>query len=168
MPNAPWGLPLSGRPCMHFQNKSRTFSPANQSHVNLLAYFGGRKKIFALPYILSSEKDTNLLLTATWCHFLQRNETVRWKGLVPQEITNKIPLLRPRRREPSGKAGAPNPTRLALPASHHHLDVLPLILFFLRGGIRLGRHDGTHRKSKAWSWRGLGRPPPQPGPGSAG
>lgn len=37
--------------------------------------------------------------------------------------------------------GAPNAASFSLPASHHYLDVLPLIVFLLRRGIRLGRHD---------------------------
>lgn len=77
---------------------------------------------------------------------------MKQKDLVPLEI--KIPL-RPRRRSTAATPGTSNPTILALPASHHHLDVLPLLLFLLRGGIRLGRHDGTLRQNKAWYWDDL-------------
>lgn len=62
-------------------------------------------------------------------------------------------------QEDAQKQSTPNPTRSALPASHHHLDVLPLLFFLLHGGIRLGRHDGTLGKIKAGRWPGLGCPP---------
>lgn len=72
--------------------------------------------------------------------------TIKQKSLISSEITSNIPL-RPRAGgSPAAKPGAPNRTRFALPASHHHLDVLPLLLFLLGGGIRLGRHDGTLEK----------------------
>lgn len=107
---------------------------------------------------------------------------MKQEGLVPSEIANKSPLSSDRAgRSPAAKPGARNPAKLGLPASHHHLDVLPLLIFLLRRWIRLRRHDGSRRKIKAWSrtrapWgaerlggrRGPGCPPPLSGAGVAG
>ena len=70
-----------------------------------------------------------------------------------QKIANKIPLLGPRKKEPGSKAQGSEPCKLALPASHHHLDVLPLFIFLLRRRIRLRRHDCPLRRPG----HGLGR-----------
>lgn len=68
-------------------------------------------------------------------------------------------------RSPERRRGKGTQTRssLSLPASHHHLNVLALLLFLLRRRIRLGRHDGRAKTCGPGGDSdtvGTGRPPP--------
>lgn len=61
-----------------------------------------------------------------------------------------------RRRELSSKDRRSESNRSFLPASHHHLDIPSFLLFLLRRGIYLGRHD-CPRQRKSRPGGGLGR-----------
>lgn len=74
---------------------------------------------------------------------------------VSSENYQQNPLLGPAQEGARQQAQGSEPCKLALPASHHHLDVLPLFIFLLRRWIWLRRHDCPlrpgHWLAGAWS-----------------